>query len=204
MHSDFLSFPPNEDPEGTAIGAAKVTAAHEFKHAVQFATSAWSENGLWPELDATWVPNESWRLTYSATWLDPKYDSFENGEGVNGPEDLSGTRPPGIHELSMYASATYYFELFNLQSFIRGSYLYEDEVPVIENVPAEVATREVSVFDASFGMQWNNGLELIFWGRNLTDDEFLITAFPAVAQRGSFNGYPNQPRTYGVTLRAQF
>lgn len=156
------------------------------------------------ELDATWVPNDSWRLTYSATWLDPKYDSFENGEGVNGPEDLSGTRPPGIHEFSMYASATYYFELFNLQSFIRGSYLYEDEVPVIENVPAEVATREVSVFDASFGMQWNNGLELIFWGRNLTDDEFLITAFPAVAQRGSYNGYPNQPRTYGVTLRAQF
>jgi outer membrane receptor protein involved in Fe transport len=156
------------------------------------------------ELDATWVPNESWKLTYSATWLDPNYDSFENGEGVNGPEDLSGTRPPGIHEFSMYASATYYFELFNLQSFIRGSYLYEDEVPVIENVPAEVATREVSVFDASFGMRWNNGLELIFWGRNLTDDEFLLTAFPAVAQLGSFNGYPNQPRTYGVTLRAQF
>ena len=37
-----------------------------------------------------------------------------------------------------------------------------------------------------------------------TDDEFLITAFPAVAQDGSYSGYPNQPRTFGVTLRARF
>ncbi|PID81519.1 hypothetical protein CSB20_02630, partial [bacterium DOLZORAL124_64_63] len=35
-------------------GAAKVTAAHEFKHATQFATSRWSEGG-WNEVDAVWA-----------------------------------------------------------------------------------------------------------------------------------------------------
>jgi outer membrane receptor protein involved in Fe transport len=82
--------------------------------------------------------------------------------------------------------------------------VYEDEVPVIENVPPEVASREVSTFNASVGIGFGNGLELTLWGRNLTDDEYLITAFPGVAQPGTYSGYPNQPRTYGVTLRARF
>ncbi len=54
MHNTFQGFPPNDDPEGDVLGAAKVTAAHEFKHATQFATSRWSEGG-WNEVDATWA-----------------------------------------------------------------------------------------------------------------------------------------------------
>jgi len=156
------------------------------------------------EVDALWRPNEAWQLTFASEWLDPKYDSFEEGEGVDGPEDLSGTTPPGIHGFSMNTSATYYFDLGSTASFIRAEYIYADEVPVIENVPAEVASREISMLNASLGFGWSNGLELMFWGRNLTNDEYLQTAFPSVAQPGSYSGYPNQPRTYGVTLRARF
>ncbi|MFT7140853.1 MAG: iron complex outermembrane receptor protein [Sulfitobacter sp.] len=32
----------------------------------------------------------------------------------------------------------------------------------------------------------------------------MITAFPTTAQPGSFSGYPNPPRMYGLTLRARF
>jgi iron complex outermembrane receptor protein len=31
-----------------------------------------------------------------------------------------------------------------------------------------------------------------------------LSAFPTVAQSGSYSGYPNAPRTYGVTLRKAF
>jgi iron complex outermembrane receptor protein len=161
-----------------------------------------STKGL--EVDATWVPNESWRLTFSGTWLDPVYDDFKNGTGVDGPEDLSGTKPSGIPEISMVASATYYFDLFGASSFLRGEFVYEDEVQVVENVPADIASREVSLLNASWGLQWNNGVGVTLWGRNLTDDEYLLSAFPAVAQAGSYSGYPNQPRTWGVTLRYRF
>ncbi|PIE75731.1 hypothetical protein CSA17_05905, partial [bacterium DOLJORAL78_65_58] len=54
MHPNFTVFPGNDDPEGNVWGAAKVTAAHEFKHATQFATSRWSEGG-WNEVDAVWA-----------------------------------------------------------------------------------------------------------------------------------------------------
>jgi hypothetical protein len=54
MDNDFIGYPPNDDPDGNALGAAKVTAAHEFKHSTQYAGSRWSEDG-WVEVDATWM-----------------------------------------------------------------------------------------------------------------------------------------------------
>ena len=64
--------------------------------------------------------------------------------------------------------------------------------------------REVSTINASFGLQWENGVEAMLWGRNLNNDEYILQAFPSVAQLGSFSGYPNEPRTYGLTLRVRF
>ena len=75
---------------------------------------------------------------------------------------------------------------------------------VIENVPEEFASREVNLLNASFGLATPGGWEFGVWGRNLTEDEFLQSAFPTVAQNGSFNGYPNAPRTYGISLRKVF
>ncbi len=54
LHNDFVGFPDNDDPEGILLGAAKVTCAHEFKHATQLVQSGWSEGG-WVEVDATWM-----------------------------------------------------------------------------------------------------------------------------------------------------
>ena len=156
------------------------------------------------EIDLRWAPTESFEGTLAATILDPTYDSFPGAQGVNGPTDLSGTQPPGIHELSLTATGTYNFTIGSALAFIRGEYIYEDEVQVIENVPASVASREVSTFNASFGLSWDNGFEAMLWGRNINNDEYLLSAFPSVAQGGSYSGYPNQPRTYGLTLRKYF
>jgi hypothetical protein len=62
LHNNFVGFPPNDDPDGNVLGAAKVTCAHEFKHATQFITSRWSEAG-WVELDATWAEEEVYPAT---------------------------------------------------------------------------------------------------------------------------------------------
>jgi len=156
------------------------------------------------EVDAMWLPTEAWKLTFASTWLDPKYDSFVGGEGVDGPEDLSGTTPAGIHKITIDTSATYYFQLASTESFVRAEYIYADDIQVVENVPADIASAKISTFNASLGFGWSNGLELILWGRNLFNDEWLLSAFPATAQPGSYSGYPNQPRTYGATLRWNF
>lgn len=64
LNSDFVGFYqrlPNligEDPDGKVRGGIRVTAAHEFKHALQFHSGGWESPAsslFWPELDATWI-----------------------------------------------------------------------------------------------------------------------------------------------------
>ena len=156
------------------------------------------------EFDANWAPTQALRLAFAVTYLDPVYDEFVRGVGPDGSTDLSGQRPAGIHEWSTNTSGTYNFVAFGAMGYARVEYVYEDEVQVVDRVPADVASREVSMFNASAGLTWSNGFELNLWGRNLNNDEYLQSAFPSVAQEGSFSGYPNQPRTYGLTLRKVF
>lgn len=161
-----------------------------------------STDGL--EFDMLWAPTENLRVSFAVTWLDPIYDSFEGAAGVGGPVDLSGEVPSGIPEYATNTNATYNFEMFSALSYVRLEHVYEDEVRCLDNVPAAFCTREINMFNASFGMSWNNGLEFNLWGRNLTNDEFLLSAAPTPAQNGSFSGYPNTPRTYGATIRYNF
>ena len=157
------------------------------------------------EADLMWYPTEAFRFTLGATWLDPLYDEFVGARGVDGPEDLSGTTPPGVHELTVVTTGQYSFDVTDSSSgFIRVEFLYEDEVPIIENVPADLAMREVTEVNASFGIRTDSGFEAMLWGRNLTGEQYMLSAFPATVQIGSYNSYPNQPRTVGLTIRKFF
>jgi hypothetical protein len=51
LHNSFEGFASNMDPEGSVKGAAKVTCAHEFHHAVQFGYDA-TEDRWFQEMDA--------------------------------------------------------------------------------------------------------------------------------------------------------
>ena len=65
-------------------------------------------------------------------------------------------------------------------------------------------TREVNQVNASLTFAMDNGFELSAWARNLTNDRYLTTIFPGVAQSRTVSGYPNAPRTYGATARFRF
>lgn len=151
------------------------------------------------EIEATWVPTENFEFRYAGTFLDPIYDDFPNSAAG----DLSGQRPAGIHEVSMSTSATYYFEPTDTMSaYIRGDWLYESDVQVVDNIPG--VNRKVSTFNGSIGFEWENGVTMNIWGRNLFNDEYFLSAFPGVIQAGTVNGYANAPRMYGVTVGYKF
>ena len=157
------------------------------------------------EIDSIWVPTDPLSIAFSVTLLDPTYDSFPVAAGVGGTVDLTGTAPAGVHELSSNLSGTWNFDIgATMGGFLRAEWIYESEVQVVENVPEDVASRQTNVINASLGMYFGDNLEAMIWGRNLTDDDYLLSAFPSVAQAGSYSGYPNQPRTYGITLTARF
>ncbi len=169
-------------------------------------SNAGEQSTLGLEIETTYKPTDALTLSFAGTFLDPEYDDFTNAPGVGGTSvDLSGEQPAGIHEVSISAGARYDFTLSNgMLGFIQGDYQYQDEVPIVENVPAAIASREVNTFNAAAGLDFGNGLDVRAWIRNLNDDNYLTSAFPTTVQPGSFSGYPNAPRTYGMTVRKTF
>ena len=169
------------------------------------------------ELDSMTALSDSWTVGLSAMLLDAEYVSFVNGpcdssfdtiacdEGKV-TKDLSGSTPAGVHDLSVNANAVYSFDVSDtVSSYLRLEYIYESDVQLVENVPGEIASRSTKNFNMSMGFNHSpSNMEIMLWGRNLTNHESLISAFPTTAAPGSFGGYPNAPRTYGLTVRSNF
>jgi iron complex outermembrane recepter protein len=160
-----------------------------------------STQGL--EFDATWNATQNLTLGLAGTFLDPVYDSFP--DSASG--DISGQKPFSISEVSTSASAVYTFNFEGLDAFVRGDWQYEGPATYFDD-PADQALigeeREFSLFNASLGFQSDSGISVLFWGRNIFDEQYISVAFPTTAQAGSLSGYPNQPATYGVTVRKAF
>ncbi|MEG3150267.1 TonB-dependent receptor [Sphingomonas sp. ZT3P38] len=174
------------------------------------------------EADAAYRPFNALSLTGAVTYLDPKYDSFTGAacvayDTVRCPvnpttglrpsfRDLSGERPAGIPKWSFSTAATLSHEFDSgIGAYLRGEFNYMSDFQLTETTPPELSTYGSQQVNASFGITSRGAqLELMFWVRNLNKDDSLISTFPTVAQDGSYSGYPNQPRTYGATLRKTF
>jgi len=174
------------------------------------------------ELDSLYRPVHWLALTASATYLDPRYDSYTHApcvvyDTVRCPvdpltglmpnfRDLSDTRPAGIPPWSVSTSATFSRSFGGgYGAYLRAEYDWSSKVQLTETTPPDVGTFGQESLNASLGFTADRQhLELMFWARNLTDYRTIIAAFPTVAQSGSYSGFPNEPRTYGVTLRMRF
>ncbi len=171
------------------------------------------------ELDATITPIPALVFTFATTYLDANYDSFV-GSAVG---DLTGTRPAGIPEWTIATSATYTHELGSSGNNLIGrvDYYHESSTQILDGLPdfidrtladpfaparaaAAEFRRETNEVNASLTLALDMGLELSAYVRNLTDNRNLTTVFPGVAQSQTVSGYPNQPRTYGGSVRFKF
>ncbi|AKM07844.1 TonB-dependent receptor [Pelagerythrobacter marensis] len=165
------------------------------------------------EFDSVIQPADPLVFTFALTYLDPKYDSFPNST----LGDLSGTRPAGIPEFTLATSATYTHEFGMTGNALIGrlDYYHESNTQITDGLTgfgsneagiamARLYRREVNQVNASLTLALDMGLEVSAFVRNLTDDRYITQIFDGVAQAGTVSGYPNQPRTYGGTVRFKF
>ncbi len=170
------------------------------------------------EVDSMYRPIDPLTLTFGLTYLDPEYKSFLSAPcstfaGFAIPAcvagattfDASGFRPAGISPVSISTSATFTQPIGDhIEGFVRGEFLFESATQVVDNVSSAIASRTVENLNLSMGLSFDSGLEVTAFMRNTFNNAWLLSAFPSVAQPGSFTGYLNEPRTYGITLRASF
>jgi outer membrane receptor protein involved in Fe transport len=169
------------------------------------------------EIETQFQVTDNWRVDLAATLLDPVYDSYVGApspcSGRN--TDLTGQRPNNIHDTSVSLALNYAWSMGETDGFVRADYDYQDNTLVnrheqaTSNCAAVPPTdtfdvyRKVGTINASAGFS-RDGWDFLVWGRNLNDDEYIVQSFPSVAQQFSVSGYPNQPRTYGVSVRKNF
>ena len=103
-------------------------------------------------------------------------------------------------------TATYTHQVSdNMEMSWRGEMFYTSDFNLVTGLDARPVSNQdafslynASVAIASMDADW----ELRFWGRNIADEEYAKGGFPSVGLPGSsFNQYPGDPQTYGVTLR---
>ncbi|RYD60646.1 MAG: TonB-dependent receptor, partial [Sphingomonadales bacterium] len=162
------------------------------------------------EFDTSITPVDALNFTFALTYLDPKYDSFANGGAIGPataggglnviPTNLTGTRPAGIPEFAVSAGVNFTQPLSDdISLLLHADFNHNSAVRIAEG--AVGLERQINLLNLSAGIRVSNGLDLSVWGRNVTNDRYLSTIFPSVAQAGSISGYPSMPRTYGVTGR---
>ncbi|MFO0112150.1 MAG: TonB-dependent receptor [Sphingomonadaceae bacterium] len=164
-------------------------------------TNAGKQSTRGIEFDGSLNPIDALQLRAAFTYLAPKYDSYV----ASAFGDISGQSPAGIPELSTTLGATYTAELGNGSELIMNvDYHNESQTTINDNPAYRDYKREVNDVSASTTLRLENGLQLSLWGRNLTNARYLSTIFPSVVQAGSISGYPNQPRTYGASVKYKF
>jgi len=174
------------------------------------------------EVETNYRPINWLSLDGAVTYLHPKYNSYTMASCVSydtvrcpiNPatgltpnfRDLSGTRPATIATWTASASATATHRFGeDLTGTLRGEFDYTSKAQLAETTPPDVSRFGNKQLNASVSIaSLRYKAEIMLWGRNLTNYYTLITTFPSVAQSGSYSGIPNEPRTYGVTIRKSF
>ena len=191
-----------------------------------FLANAEKQSVFGVEVEGTFRPVKAFTLGLSATFLDPKYDTYT----ISPFGDASGVRPADIPSFSGTVSAQYDHEMGNADHLIfRADFHHESKVQVVDGLPnfitkhpttraplpspggfaagiagAKPYSRTVNEMNASLTYAMDNGIEVTAWGRNITNNRYINTVFDSPAQTGSVSGYTNQPRTFGGSVRYRF
>jgi len=177
------------------------------------------------ELESWWQATDT--LGFQAYWVhtDGEYENFllgtcrdawvfHNGQpdpGSGGDIDAnicdrSGDPLAYTPEDTFYFSFTKDFMIGNSTSlYIRGEYSYYSDTFTDGDMDPFTSLDAINLVNARIGLRWeNSGSELVFWGRNLTDERYYAGSFDGPVQAGRVNSYPAEPLTWGATFRMQF
>jgi outer membrane receptor protein involved in Fe transport len=174
------------------------------------------------ELEISSRPMDNLTLTGGVVYNDTYFDSDVdfNAPGVADPFDrnkvFSGTPFAFAPEWTVTGGITYVQPLMaNLRAlfYLDGRWNDGYRTQTLSREPNGATDNDAyAIFNGRIGIgpddqRWS----IEFWGRNLTDETYYVGAFVPPLQDSSSNPtfanyvvYPNEPQTYGVTLRARY
>lgn len=219
--------------QGLRINAAIYVAAIDDFQANSFTGNGFNlqnageidSNGA--ELEVYWVPTETVEVNFAYARVDAEFDSFERGtcwvgytwqtgnvdpgarqpgEENFGSCDRSGDRVDGNSEDYFLLSGKKAFNFSNsISGYILGELTYASEIILDGNQDPFKIQDGYEQVNIRAGLRFEDyDVDLTLWGRNVTDEEVFGTMFDVPIQDGKLMSYPQEPRTYGLTLNKQF
>ena len=178
------------------------------------------------EIEGAYAPDDHWRFDGNLSIQSSEFTEFSNVDSLNYftrdangdvvvdangavvpfVQDLSGNTLPYAPDVTANLSASYITDpVFAGGSFsFTGNLSYKSEIFFREFNNAEDAQDGYTLLDAAIA--WtndDNGLTVRLFGKNLTDEEYLVSAASGSATNSLF-GVWGLPQQYGVELRKSF
>ena len=167
------------------------------------------------EFDTLYAPTANLFLSFAGSYLDHQYTSYVGGPQIVRPagstpplppvQDLSGKPLSGVADWTLSSSINYVKSFGAIEGFANLAARYRGPRNVLSEQNPIADQGSYVTANATVGLRDADGLWTVtLWGKNITDEEYTDGLFNSVLQAGSFNAYPGDPRTYGITLRLQY
>ena len=167
------------------------------------------------ELDSSFIMDENFSGHVSGAYTDGKYVSYRNGpcplERIGTATtvcDLSGrplsAQPPWVFSVGgEYARRT---DLAGLagQAFLHVELSSRSKTFGDPSDSKYTVIEGYNTVNASLGFREKEHWEAFVWARNLFDQNYMLNYTIQAGNSGLILGTPNEPRLFGVTLRARY
>lgn len=172
------------------------------------------------EADVVGLVNDWLTVTAGVAYVDAEYDSFEGGSCIRTPFgmepdaneplfptvcDASGNTVGGTPEWTYYASLIAEREMGDGVLYGRFDVNYRDENPSGTDNDPNKEGDSYTLANVRIGFRFaDDKYDVSLWAKNAFDEEYRNGAFNSVVREGSLSAYHTEPRTYGLTFRANF
>ena len=172
------------------------------------------------EVDVTAVLNSYFTLAGGAAYVDAEYDSFVGGACIRTPfgeePDANDARFPAVCDASGNTVGstpewTYYTSLigsYDLSSGVlygRLDVSHKDDMLIGNDNDLNKEADAYTLANLHIGYSFAEGkYDVSVWAKNITDEDYRVSGFNSVLREGSLSAYHAEPRTYGLTFRANF
>ncbi len=172
------------------------------------------------EVDVTAVLNSYFTLAGGAAYVDAEYDSFVGGACIRTPFgkepdaddarfpavcDASGNTVGSTPEWTYYTSLIGSYDLSSGVLYGRLDVSHKDDMLIGNDNDLNKEADAYTLANLHIGYSFAEGkYDVSVWAKNITDEDYRVSGFNSVLREGSLSAYHAEPRTYGLTFRANF
>jgi iron complex outermembrane receptor protein len=167
------------------------------------------------ELDSLFVLNDKFSGHFSAMWTDGKYLSYADGpcpiERVGTATrvcDLSGRPLTALPKWALSAGGEYVHDAgfigLDGQLYLSVEASYRSKTSGDSSASAYTAIDGYAIVNMAAGFRRAGPWEIFVWVKNIFDENYIQNLTVQAGNSGLIVGTPSDPRTIGLTLRAQY